>query len=96
MGNIQPKALTRLGINDNMARSMAMATIAKYCIHDTQQQILSTLEAIIHHPEDYRNDNIWGQLTSVLAPSTSDTTSTGMASMPSPASYASRMDKRAR
>lgn len=75
MGNIQPKALTRLGINDNMARSMAMATIAKHCKHDTPQQILSTLENIILHPEDYRNDIIWGKLASVLAPATPVTTS---------------------
>ena len=67
MGNIQPKTLTRLGINDNMARSIAMSTIAKYSKHDTQQQILSTLEDIVLHPEDSRNDNIWGQLASVLS-----------------------------
>lgn len=75
MGKIQPKALTRLGYNDNMARSIAMATIAKYCKHDTQQQILSTLEDIVLHPEDYRNDKRWGKLASVLAPSVSSPTS---------------------
>ena len=75
MGNIQPKALTRLGINDDMARSMAMATIAKHCKYDTPQQILSTLENIILHPDDYRNDNIWGKLASVLVPATPVTTS---------------------
>ena len=58
-----------------MARSMAMATIAKHCKHDTTQQILSTLENIILHPEDYRNDIIWGKLASVLAPATPVTTS---------------------
>ena len=75
MGNIQPKALTRLGYNDNMARSIAMATIAKYCKHDTQQQVLLTLEDIVLHPEDYRNDKIWGKLASVLAPATLAATS---------------------
>lgn len=57
-----------MGLNDNMARSMAMATIAKHCKHDSQEQILSTLDDIIHHPEDYRNDKIWGKLATVLAP----------------------------
>ena len=75
MGNIQPKALTRLGYSDNMARSIAMATIAKYCKHDTQQQILSTLEDIALHPEDYRNDKKWGKLASVLTPATPTNTS---------------------
>jgi len=75
MGNIQPKALTRLGYNDNMARSIAMTTIAKYCKHDTQQQVLLTLEDIVLHPEDYRNDKIWGKLASVLAPATPTNTS---------------------
>ena len=75
MGNIQPKALTRLGYSDNMARSIAMATIAKYCKHDTQQQILSTLEDIVLHPEDYRNDKKWGKLASVLTPATPNNTS---------------------
>ena len=75
MGNIQPKALTQLGYNDNMARSIAMATIAKYCKHDTQEQILSTLEDIIRHPEEYKEDRVWGKLASVLTPSPSSPTS---------------------
>jgi tRNA-splicing ligase RtcB len=75
MGNIQPKALTRLGYSDNMARSIAMATIAKYCKHDDQEQILSTLEDIIRHPEEYEEDRVWGKLASVLAPSVSSPTS---------------------
>ena len=84
MGNIQPKTLTRLGINDNMARSIAMATISKYCKHDTQQQILSTLENIIIHPEDYREDKIWGKLALVLSPTTSDTQSYELREFPLP------------
>ncbi len=75
MGNIQPKALTRLGYNDNMARSIAMATIAKYCKHDTQEQILSTLEDIIRHPEEYKEDKVWQKLASVVAPSAFSPTS---------------------
>lgn len=75
MGNIQPKALTRLGINDNIARSIAMATIAKYCKHDDQEQIISTLENIIRHPEEYKENKVWGKLASVLAPSVSSPTS---------------------
>ena len=71
MGNIQPKTLTRLGYVDNMARSMAMATIAKYCKHDTQEQIVSTLEDIIQHPEQYTADKTWGKLATMLAPSSS-------------------------
>ena len=71
MGNIQPKTLTRLGYVDNKARSIAMATIAKYCKYDTQEQIVSTLEDIIQHPERYKADKTWGKLATVLIPSSS-------------------------
>lgn len=71
MGNIQPKTLTRLGYVDNMARSIAMATIAKYCKHDTQARIISTLEEIIQNPERFKEDLIWGKLATVLAPTQS-------------------------
>ena len=84
MGNIQPKALTRLGYNDNMARSIAMATIAKYCKHDTQEQILSTLGDIIRHPEKYLEDRIWGKLAAVLAPSPSQSISYNLRDTPLP------------
>ena len=67
-----------------MARSIAMATISKYCKHDTQQQILSTLENIIIHPEDYREDKIWGKLALVLSPTTSDTQSYELREHPLP------------
>ena len=83
MGNIQ-KALTRLGYNDNIARSIAMATIAKYCKHDSQEQILSILEDIIQQPEQYLENRIWGKLASIQAPPTSSSISYDLRNSPPP------------
>ena len=84
MGKIQPKTLTLLGYNDNMARSIAMATIAKHCKHDSQEQIVKTLEDVIGRPEHYLNDGVWAQLASVLMPASAPAVAYGLRDTPLP------------
>ena len=68
MGNIKPKELTRLGYTDNQVKSVAVDIINKHCKHSSHDDIVSVLEKIIHSPEDYRNDAVWGKLVNVLSP----------------------------
>ena len=68
MGNIKSKELSKLGYTDNVARSIAIELVAKYCKHCTQEEIVTLLENIHVHPEQYKNNEIWGKLAEVLSP----------------------------
>lgn len=68
MGNIKPKDLSKLGYTNNVARSMAIELVAKYCKHQSQEEIIIILQDIIQHPEKYKQDAAWGKLAEVLSP----------------------------
>ena len=68
MGNIKPKDLSKLGYTNNVARSMAIELVAKYCKHQSQEEIIIILQDIIQHPEKNKQDAAWGKLAEVLSP----------------------------
>lgn len=68
MGNIKPKQLSKLGITDNKARSIAIETVSKHCKHYTAEQIDSVLQQVVQSPETFKSDAIWGKLAEVLSP----------------------------
>ena len=68
MGNIKPKELSKLGYTDNVARSLATELVAKHCKHHSQEEIIRLLQDIIHSPEKYKQDAVWGRLAEVLSP----------------------------
>ena len=48
---IRLKDLSKLGYRDNVARSLAVALVGKYCKHETKEQILAALGDILKNPE---------------------------------------------
>ena len=52
---IRLKDLSKLGYRDNVARSLAVALVGKYCKHETKEQILAALGDILKNPEVYKN-----------------------------------------
>ena len=50
---IRLKDLSKLGYRDNVARSLVVDIVGKYCKHDTKEQIAMTLSNILEHPESY-------------------------------------------
>ena len=74
MGNIKPKELSKLGYTDNIARSLAIELVAKYCKHHSQEEIIRLLQDIIQSPEEYKQDAVWGRLAKVLAPTKAEVT----------------------
>ena len=68
MGNIKPKDLSKLGYTNDIARSMAIKLVAKYCKHQSLEEIILILQNIIQHPEKYKQDAVWGKLAEVLSP----------------------------
>lgn len=51
---IRLKDLSKLGYRDNVARSLAVALVGKYCKHETKEQILAALGDILKNPEVYK------------------------------------------
>ncbi|WP_419032672.1 RtcB family protein [Dysgonomonas gadei] len=69
---IQPKELSKLGYTNNIARSLAINTINKYCKHDGKEQIIRVLSDLLDNPEKYKRDEIWGKLAEHFSPTIID------------------------
>ena len=65
---IRLKDLSKLGYRDNVAHSLVVDIVGKYCKHDTKEQIAMTLSNILEHPESYKNNEIWSKLAERLSP----------------------------
>lgn len=68
MGNIKPKVLSKLGYTNDVARSLAIELVTKYCKHQSQDEIILLLQDIKQYPEKYKHNEIWGRLAEVLSP----------------------------
>ncbi len=68
MGNIKPKVLSKLGYTNDVARSLAIELVTKYCKHQSQDEIILLLQDIIQYPEKYKQNEKWGRLAEVLSP----------------------------
>jgi tRNA-splicing ligase RtcB len=69
---IQLKELSKLGYTDNIARSLTINTISKYCKHNTKEEVKSILTDLLENPEKYKGDEIWGKLAEHFAPTIID------------------------
>lgn len=65
---IRLKDLSRLGYKDNIARSLAITIISKYCKHESKEQIEFTLKNMLENPDTYKENEIWGKLAEHLSP----------------------------
>lgn len=69
---IRPKELSKLGYTDHIARSLAVNIISKHCKHDSKEEIIATLSALLEDPGIYKNDTIWGKLAKHFLPDSSE------------------------
>ena len=65
---IRLKDLSKLGYRDNVARSLVVDIVSKYCKHDTKEEIMMVLGDILEHPDTYKNNEIWSKLAERLSP----------------------------
>ena len=65
---IRLKDLSKLGYRDNVARSLAVALVNKYCKHETKERILAILGDVLGNPEIYKNNEVWSKLAEQLSP----------------------------
>lgn len=66
--NIRLKELSKLGYTSNVARSLAVNIISKYCKYDSKEQIIAILSDLLQNPEKYKPDEVWGKLAEHLSP----------------------------
>jgi tRNA-splicing ligase RtcB len=52
------KDLSKLGYTDNVARSLAVAVVSKYCKHESKEEILAQLADVLDNPENYKNSDV--------------------------------------
>lgn len=69
---IKLKELSKLGYTNNIARSLAINIISKYCKHDSKEHITSVLTDLLDNPEKYKDNEIWSKLAEHFAPTTID------------------------
>ena len=62
------KDLSKLGYTDNVARSLAVAVVSKYCKHESKEEILAQLADVLDNPENYKNSDVWGKLAERFSP----------------------------
>lgn len=68
MATIKAKELKRIGLADDIARSLAVGIIAKHCKHKSEQETIQVLSEVVESPEKYKNDDCWGVLANHLLP----------------------------
>jgi tRNA-splicing ligase RtcB (3'-phosphate/5'-hydroxy nucleic acid ligase) len=66
MGNLKSKELSKLGYNNDQARSLAINTIGRHFKHHTKEEVLTLLAQIKEQPEDFENDAVLGKLAAVF------------------------------
>lgn len=62
MGNLKPKALSKLGMHDHAARSLTLNIVAKHYKHHSQEQIELLIRNILEDTKSYLADSIWSQV----------------------------------
>lgn len=84
MGIIKAKELSKLGFVDNKARSLAIEIVGKHCKHQSQEDIITTLQELQRHPDNYKKDQLWGRLAEVLSPSSIEVSTYELRATPLP------------
>ncbi|WP_370522528.1 hypothetical protein [Dysgonomonas sp. HDW5B] len=69
---IQSKELSKLGYTNNVARSLAINIVNKYCKHDSKEQIIKMLSDLLAYPDKYKDDEVWGKLAEHFSPTPVD------------------------
>lgn len=67
MGNLKTKELSKIGYNNDQARSLAITTINRHFKHHGKAEILALLQEIRTTPEAFLNDEVLGKIANVFS-----------------------------
>lgn len=65
---LRSKDLTKIGLTDNVARSLALDAAMRGCKHDSVEIILSKISSVLESPQDFYGDTLWGRLAQAIKP----------------------------
>ncbi len=66
--SIRFKELSKIGYTNNVARSLALGIISKYCKHSTKDEVLAILSDLLQYPDKYKTNEIWSRLAEHFSP----------------------------
>ena len=66
--SIRLKELSKIGYTNNVARSLALGIISKYCKHSTKDEVLAILSDLLQYPDKYKTNEIWSRLAEHFSP----------------------------
>jgi tRNA-splicing ligase RtcB len=66
MGNLKSKELSKIGYNNDQARSLAINTISRYFKHASKEDILEVLTNVKEQPESYEDDEVLGKIAAIF------------------------------
>lgn len=65
---LRSKDLTKLGVADNVARSLALDAAAHWCKHDSAETIMLKIANVVSSPQDFYDDYVWGKFARAIKP----------------------------
>lgn len=65
---LRSKDLTKIGLTDNVARSLASDAAMRRCKHDSVENILSKIANVVESPQNFYDDPVWGKLAQAIKP----------------------------
>jgi tRNA-splicing ligase RtcB len=66
MGNLKSKELSKIGYNNDQARSLAINTIGRHFKHHSKTELLELLSNVKEQPEAFENDEVWGKIAAIF------------------------------
>ena len=60
--------MTKLGVADNVARSLALDAAAHWCKHDSAETIMLKIANVVSSPQDFYDDYVWGKFARAIKP----------------------------
>ena len=65
---LRPKDLSKIGIKNNIVRSLIIEAVARNCKHDNITTILSQITDVINSPQKFYGHFVWGQVAQAIMP----------------------------
>ena len=65
---LKPKDLSKIGITDNVVRSLIIDAVAHHCKHDSTAEILTQIANVANSPQDFYDHHVWWRVAQAIKP----------------------------
>ena len=63
---LKPKDLSKIGITDNVVRSLIIDAVAHHCKHDSTAEILTQIANVANSPQDFYDHHVWWRVAQAI------------------------------